>query len=71
MPAGPWFQHTKNAARKNAAKSKHKKHCKKIFIFLIILHIKYEDKKNLTTTEYKKSRKKQEEKSYDEHRLSK
>ena len=30
---------------KNAAKSKHKKHCKKIFIFLIILHIKYEDKK--------------------------
>ena len=41
----PGFQHTKNAARKNAAKSKHKKHCKKIFIFLIILHIKYEDKK--------------------------
>lgn len=41
----PCFPHTKNAARKNAAKSKHKKHCKKIFIFLIILHIKYEDKK--------------------------
>lgn len=38
---------------KNAAKSKHKKHCKKIFIFLIILHIKYEDKETLvlTTTE--------------------
>lgn len=47
MPAGPGFQHTKNAARKNAAKSKHKKHCKKIFIFLIILHIKYEDKKTV------------------------
>lgn len=45
----PGFPHTKNAARKNAAKSKHKKHCKKIFIFLIILHIKYEDKKRLSS----------------------
>ena len=50
----PGFQHTKNAARKNAAKSKHKKHCKKIFIFLIILHIKYEDKKTSRRQNIKK-----------------
>lgn len=50
----PWFPHTKNAARKNAAKSKHKKHCKKIFIFLIILHIKYEDKKTSRRQNIKK-----------------
>ena len=39
---------------KNAAKSKHKKHCKKIFIFLIILHIKYEDKKTSRRQNIKK-----------------
>ena len=50
----PGFPHTKNAARKNAAKSKHKKHCKKIFIFLIILHIKYEDKKTSRRQNIKK-----------------
>lgn len=68
MPAGPGFPHTKNAARKNA-KSKHKKHCKKIFIFLIILHIKYEDKKNLTTTEYKKVEKTGGKNYDEEHRF--
>ena len=45
----PGFQHTKNAARKVSIKS-----MQKIFIFLIILHIKYEDKKTSRRQNIKK-----------------
>lgn len=45
MPVRPGFPHTKNAAQKA---------CKKIFIFFIILHIKYEDKKTSRRQNIKK-----------------